>query len=186
MTDHPETSIKKAPATTASGARKRVVWFVVVFLVCALTFLTAYQYAIPTGANNWYLFHVARHTSWMLDLVGHDSFVERPERIQEDPATVRAFIEAHKRGENLPDSVPASAEPAPPLTAWEAYQYRILHLPEGSNTGPFVSFILKPGLATRIEEATRRLQALEDNATLDDAARTQRRTELEAELEVLT
>jgi len=186
MTDQPE----PAQSPSSRVRRKKVAQFVVVFVVCVLTLLTSYRYAIPTTANDWYLFQVARHTSWILNLAGHSSAVENPERVKEDPALVRARIQAWRRGKEAPDTAPPAGEPARPLTRFEAWQYRALKLRRENpsrdrTTGPFVSFILKPGFPFLIREATRRLKAVEDDTALDERARAQRRTELAAALQQL-
>lgn len=51
--------------------------FVAVFSVCVIGLLAGYRFAIDTTANDGYLYTVARHTTWVLDLVGHEAALEK-------------------------------------------------------------------------------------------------------------
>ena len=58
--------------------RPRGAWaFVAVFAACVLGLLAGYRYAIDTTANDWYLFTVSRHTTWVLGLIGHEAALEK-------------------------------------------------------------------------------------------------------------
>jgi exosortase/archaeosortase family protein len=51
--------------------------FVALFAVCAVGLLAGYRYAIDTIANDYYLYTISRHTSWILDFVGDESALEK-------------------------------------------------------------------------------------------------------------
>jgi len=165
---------------------KRVVRFVTVFVVSVLVLLTGYRYAIPTKANDWYLFQVARHTSWLLGYLGHSSEVEGRERIKDGPAVVRARIAAWERGEEIANEPPVADGSSPPLTRWERWRYRALALRRDGepkrDLGPFVSFVLRPGLLTRLRDAKERLAAMEKDPAADEVER----AALAAEIEQIT
>lgn len=185
----PEETNKGPAAREKRQARKRVVLFVTVFVVCVLTLLTGYRYAIPTTANDYYLFLVARHTARLLDLIGHSGRLGDLDLIREEPGLVRARLRAWEQGHETPQTAPASEDPEPPLTFWEARKYRagLARRAEGQrgDPGPLVSFVLRPGISTLVRETTRAIREVKGDPSLDDAARTVRLAELEAELKQL-
>ncbi len=97
-----------AENTPPNASRKpratRTLRFVVVFIAAVLALLTAYRFVIETELKGAYLFQVARHSAWLLDLAG--------------------------------DSAEAQDLPG----------------------GPFVRFVLKPGLDTRLRDLERELR----------------------------
>lgn len=166
-----------------------VLRFVCIFAVTVLTLLAGYRYAVPTAANDWYLFHVAQHTSWLLSLIGHSSTLENPARAGVAPGLARAQIDAWRQGIPAPESVAESDEMSAPLTRWETYRYRMLkrraEKTEPGETGPFVLFVLRAGLATRIREASTALAQLDADSRLDVAARERLRNEQKQTLSAL-
>jgi exosortase/archaeosortase family protein len=194
MTDpvvpNPQRETEESSREERHEARKRVIRFVSIFAVAVLTLLTAYRYAVPTVGNDWYLFQVARHTSWMLRFVGHSSSVENPGRIKEDPALVRAALDGWRNGQEPPESPSETTALQSPLTPWEIYRYRMLRArtdnANAKDSGPFVSFVLTAGLPLRIRETEEQLEQVETDSTLDEAVRSQRRGELQARLAQLT
>ena len=99
--------------------------FFVVFVTIVLALLLGYRYAIHTFANDWYLFHVGKHTAWLLNTVGDYAELEGETSEGLRAQQRRASIAAWDRGENspAPEQV-AEASPAP-LTPWESFRYRI-------------------------------------------------------------
>ena len=190
MSEQEEKTEAKVPrASLDRGSRKRMVMFVAVFVVCVLALLIGYRYASSTLANDWYLFHVAQHTSYMLSFIGYSSSVERPDRIREDPEYVRAFIQATREGTPPPEKTEPSGEDVRPLSGWEAYQYRIARFRTddqgGGVSGPSVAFVLRPGIVTKISETRKELEALSEDTGLDEDTRTARREALNARLKDL-
>lgn len=99
--------------------------FFTVFVVIVLGLLIGYRYAIDTRTNDWYLFHVARHTAWSLDKVGHVATLEDLSLPGHGAAAKRASIEAWDRGENAatPEAIAAVSRDA--LSPWESFRHRI-------------------------------------------------------------
>jgi len=153
---------KKQTSPKNSGAIR----FVAVFVIVVLSLLTAYRYAIDTPANDWYLYQVARHTSWTLDTIGYRADLERTTGNNLDPAMVRAAI----RGDALrqiPPGTDITPEAQPPLSPWEIWRYRAtLHRKDPTATrviGPQVLFILTPGVAHQIEALEAQVHAEAQN-----------------------
>ncbi len=151
--DHP-------PASRRGAAR-----FVGVFVVLVLLQLTAYRYAVDSRANDWYLFNVARHTTWALDIIGHRATLEG-NGTRLNPTEVRAII--FGAAQHVP--VAGVQDPAPPLSAWERWLYRAHNLRKsaspGQEFGPRVSFVFRPGIHHRLEdlEASRQAMTRDDDA----------------------
>ncbi len=122
--DATDTSEKKKTAPTTSSSRS-VLRFVVVFLVVALVLLSAGRYAIGGRAMDWYLFQAARHTSWLLGLVGASSDLETPQAYAGREAQVRATLEAWQQDRDFvdPDGTQEVAG-QDALAPWELWQYR--------------------------------------------------------------
>jgi exosortase/archaeosortase family protein len=63
---------------TSTAPSRRGPWaFVAVFAVCTVGLLGGYRYAIDTIANDYYLFTISRHTTWILDFVGQEATLEK-------------------------------------------------------------------------------------------------------------
>lgn len=63
---------------TSPPQPRRGPWaFVALFALCAVGLLGGYRYAIDTIANDYYLFTVSRHTTWMLDFLGDEATLEK-------------------------------------------------------------------------------------------------------------
>ena len=99
--------------------------FFTVFVVIVLGLLIGYRYGMDTWTNDWYLFHVARHTTWALDKIGHSASLEDVSLPGYGAAEKRATLAAWERGENAaaPDEVAAASRGA--LTPWECFRYRL-------------------------------------------------------------
>lgn len=148
MVDEPPT--EALPDTPESAPRTAVIRFIAGFVVLVMAFLLGYRYSMNTSANIWYLFQVARHTAWALDLVGISGEVEplhesNPEKWRADLAEWRA---ERAGGESVAASVPPG-----PITAFEAWQWKAWsRIREGetlSEEGPLVHFVLEEGVAAR-------------------------------------
>lgn len=190
MNDSPDKVSDDRPeeltAQERHAARRRVVWFVVVFVVCVVTLLATYRYLTPTVGNDYYLYTVGLNTVWLLELVGHSADLGDIDMITDPPELVRARIEAWKKGAEAPDAVQRPAEMPPPLTRWEARRYRAEMARRGlaseGDEGPMVSFVLKPGLTTDIREVTRQIRRVKADPWLDEAARAEKVSALDATL----
>jgi exosortase/archaeosortase family protein len=128
-TDSPEDSAPVEKQKTASSpppSRRRVIAFVATFLVSAFAMLAGYRYAVRSELNLWYLYQVAKHTSWTLDLLGHSSRLENARAYQGQEAQMRLEIEAWRQGRPAPQlPFNEKSEPHRPLTAWEIWLHRI-------------------------------------------------------------
>jgi len=170
------------------SSRRQTLVFVSVFVVSVLTLLIGYRYAIDTAANDWYLFQVARHTSWMLDKIGDSSELESARHLRVSAAEVRAVMAAWSRGEEVatPEAIAGAAGDA--LSSWEVYQYR---LKQGRRMGfkgalgPRVAFVLQPTIPMRIEEAQAQRKSIEADAALSAEDRTAQLGALDKEIEGL-
>jgi exosortase/archaeosortase family protein len=63
----------KGASSRKKSARKRTILFVVFFVLITLGLLTSYHLAKTSAVNDWYLFQVAKNTSWVLDKIGESS-----------------------------------------------------------------------------------------------------------------
>jgi exosortase/archaeosortase family protein len=99
--------------------RRSAIRFVAIFVVAVIAVLTATRYAILTPAMNTYLFYVAQHTAFILDLVGYSAQVEEPERYRDEEQRIRGDL-ARWRAEEANSTV------AKPLTAYEIWEHRAL------------------------------------------------------------
>ncbi|HOH50315.1 MAG TPA: exosortase/archaeosortase family protein [Candidatus Hydrogenedentes bacterium] len=166
-------------------AGRRVGGFVAIFVVTVLFLLTAYRYTVDTRVNDWYLFQVARHTSWVLDKIGHSSELENRYLSNEDPARVRATLAAWGEGREAPSEDEVARSPKEPLTPWEKWSYRALQARragKGAGNGPGVSFILRPGISTEISDLSERLSDLDGDTALAPAEREKQQAPLLARL----
>lgn len=143
MIQEPAPTGKAAAEKPQERPRATTVRFVAVFVVLAFVQLAGYQLCLGTAASDWYLYQVARHTAWTLDVVGHNATLESA----------------------APTNNPAAT--ASPATPWERWRYRARQhreagIPE-ADIGPRVSFVLRPSIHMRI-------QALEERRTAAEAA----------------
>lgn len=113
--------------------RRRMIRFVAIFIATVLILLTGYHFATTGVINQRYLYVVAKHTTWVLDLVGHSAQLEYMNSYAGREAEVRAEIrawesDAAKEGEKPPDlqAEPATEAESAPLTPWEQYRYRAI------------------------------------------------------------
>jgi exosortase/archaeosortase family protein len=160
---------KRGAKTPAQHSRRNTVSFITIFVVVVLLLLTGYRYAIDTVVNDWYLFQVARHTSWVLNHVGNRSELEgTPPRIE--PAELRAQLNAWRQGREEADPAEIAQASTAPLTPWEQWSYRAAQARRGDHkgsVGPRVSFILRAGLNERLNEIRKRVQELESGTDGD-------------------
>ena len=108
-----ESSRPTADASRKGRPRRRLIRFVLVFILCAGVLLTAGRYAVNTRAMNWYLFQVARPTAWVLRLVGQSAKLEDPAPYADRADAIRAAL-------------PGSTSPDTPLTSYDVWQFRAL------------------------------------------------------------
>lgn len=153
--------------------------FIAVFVVVVIGLLTGYRYAIDTTANDWYLFQVARHTGWVLDVLGHSADLEKPPGSGLNAATVRAELSG--------SAAPPSGVDERPLTPWEHWRYRARKArDDGENhraLGPQVNFVLSPGLQHRVaalESALSLSVSAEENGPETEAEREALNDQLQA------
>ncbi len=125
MSEQEPQATKRETHSSRAGKRRAIV-FAVVFLTCTLLSLVGYHYAADSSAMQWYLFHVAKHTTYLLKLGAAECQLETPEQFTGREATIRAAIKAWSSGTQPDTSVSTQAIPGPPLTAWEAFRYRTL------------------------------------------------------------
>lgn len=122
-----EEQMQQPASPSRSGPRSwvQMLVFFTVFVVIVLGLLIGYRYAIDTRTNDWYLFHVARHTAWSLDKVGHTASLEDFSLPGYGAAEKRATIGAWDRGENAatPEAIEAASRDA--LSPWESFCYRL-------------------------------------------------------------
>jgi exosortase/archaeosortase family protein len=116
------------PEAQPPGERRRgALSFVIVFLVVTIILLVLGRYAVNTRFMNWYLFQVAGHTSWVLDVIGYSSGLEDPAMYRDRAAAVRAELDARRRSEDAPVR-PENEFDSAPLEPYEIWQYRSLLL----------------------------------------------------------
>jgi exosortase/archaeosortase family protein len=169
-------------------SRRRILGFVGVFVSVMLILLTAYRYAIPTPYNDWYLFHVARDTSWVLGKIGHSSVLERRTLREITPQRVRASLAAWRAGRDEATPADIASASNEPLTAWDKVAYRGRDSRkrgvDGVN-GPQVYFVLYPGLSSDRDELQEQVDGIAANPKLDDAEKSRQEAPLLARLDEL-
>jgi len=165
-----ESPTMEPPAAASAGSSARtsrvaVLRFVAGFIVLVMAFLVGYRYAMNTPANIWYLYQVARHTAWTLELFGESGEVEPLH--ETSPAKWRADLlqwRAERRGV---DAVPATDD-VRPISAWESWQWKAWsRIREGetiSEDGPIVRFVLEEGLASRQAALRREIENMKSAA----------------------
>ncbi len=174
MSESPPREEAHGAEAAPESSGRRVRGFVAVFVVTVLFLLTAYRYTVDTRVNDWYLFQVARHTSWVLDKIGHSSELESRYLSNDEPARVRATLAAWEDGRDEPTADETARAAAGPLTPWEKWSYRALQARragKGAGNGPGVSFVLRPGLSTEIADLSLRLSDLDRDAGLSPERR---------------
>lgn len=162
---------------SAAGAdtspRRGMGRFIAVFVVIVIGLLTGYRYSIDTTANDWYLFQVARHTTWLLDVLGHTADLEKTTGSGLNTAAVRAYLAG--------TAEPMSDANEAPLTAWERWHYRARKARDGQDNrrivGPQVNFVLAAGLQHRVTALETQLA---DNAAEGNPERDALNTRLQA------
>lgn len=108
-------------------ARRGAISFVLIFLAVTIVLLMLGRYAVNTRFMNWYLFQVAGHTSWVLDVIGYSSRLEDPNLYRDRAAAVRATLDAAGQNGEAPVRSESAYESGP-LTPYEIWQYRSLLL----------------------------------------------------------
>lgn len=155
----------RGPMTRWGAAR-----FVITFLVLTALLLSSGRYAVNTRAMNWYLFQVARQTSFVLKLLGDASYVESPSVYEDRAAPMRLELDAWRRGEEPRQD--DSVSPAAPLNAYEVWEHRALklahHLGTERNYRAMTDAIQRPAMHTpqeRLAYIHASLDRLEASAT---------------------
>ncbi len=126
MNPETETRHDADPGAGSPYPFRGVFRFVAVFVVLVLLQLIGYRYIVISPANDWYLFQVARHTTGLLDRVGHGATLES-DGTSKDPRS--AWAQWQDRAERAR----ASSSPPPEM-------------------GPRVHFVWRPGIHQRIQE----------------------------------
>lgn len=161
-----ETRTEAAPGDDEAkrSPRAAVLRFVATFIVLVMTFLIGYRYAMDTPANIWYLFQVAKHTAWALDVSGESAEVEPMH--EAGPPGRRADL-ARWKAERTGGAVPTAVS-QDPITAWESWQWKAYSaIREGetiAEDGPIVRFVLKRGAAAQQEDIRRELERVRGTA----------------------
>jgi len=161
--------------------RWRSAIFVLVFMSIVLGLLMGYRYQVDSRYNDWYLFHVARHTVVALDLVGDHAELEHGREKLGDPRSIRAKMSAWLRGdaqETPEDFLAAGSEP---LSEWEAWSYRAEEMRQSKQPGergPRVQFILRSGHAIKVRELDEQLREMEAESRGTEEERAKMRAEL--------
>jgi exosortase H (IPTLxxWG-CTERM-specific) len=96
----------------------------VVFAVSVLFFLWGYERVKMTKANDWYLFQVARSTSWFLNLVGHSSSLGDGDHMEGRAEQIRTEMRAWESGQEAPTVAAAPEISEALLSDWEAWEYK--------------------------------------------------------------
>lgn len=172
-TDHE----KNAAETPAANAGLRgALRFVVIFLVCTGVLLSASRYAVGSAPMNAYLFQVANHTSMVLRLFVYSSALEESASRRANAAGIRNTLTAWAEGEYVPESAMMATDPeAPPLTAYESWQFRVGQLNQEIESEREAIAVLR-GIAAvsdtgsaqeRLARLEADLAALEQSATRD-------------------
>lgn len=147
--------------------RRKTLKFVLVFVVSVLVLLSSYQMANGTCANDWYLFQVARTTSWFLRHFGYSCTLGSAGRLSGMEAQVRHTLDAWSRGEKTPKGLPPPDVSRAPLTSWQAWQY-------------------KAGTVRQIAaDARADLERLEQDTSLPEAERAQKIAQAQRKLQQL-
>lgn len=132
----------QSPDTPAAYPVRRVLRFVIVFAVLVLVQLGTYRYGVNSSANDWYLFQVARHTTWILDVVGHGAALESTGTPRHD--TTAPSAEGR--------TAPTRAIPSP----WEQWRQRARTARASATPpvelGPLVTFVLRPGVHQQLQQ----------------------------------
>lgn len=116
------------PSPERRSPRRGAVLFVVIFLVSTFALLALNRAAVNSTFMNWYLFHVASHTAWVLDVIGEHGRVEDPNIYKDRTALIRASMQEWKGIAPRPGDAPLDASSQKPLTAYEVWVYRAMRL----------------------------------------------------------
>ena len=116
-------SSQDAPAARRRGALS----FVAIFLAATVALLVLARFTVNTPFVNWYLFQVARSTSWVLGLIGESSNLEDPQMYEGREGSIRAAL-AGAAAEESSEEMQSREDGQPSLTAYEAWLYRSLLL----------------------------------------------------------
>lgn len=154
--------------------RAQTLRFVAFFVVLVLAFLTSYRYAMNTEANMWYLFQVARHTSWTLGVVGEESELE-PYRIPATSRSKRIELAKWRDGSDTTGALDPSDVSSERLTAWESWLHkaysRIRAGGDIQQHGPTVYFRARKGLASRRADLQKEMTQLRRDTSGGSGAR---------------
>jgi len=163
VTDEPAKKNESGGHDRRRRVRRRTFGFVAVFVITVLALLTGYRYAIGTRLNDNYLYTVALHTTWVLDLIGDRAILEGAGRRIKDPQQVRAELAAWERGDDKPTKTEIAEASIEPLSSYEVYIHRLVERRRNEyrgSLGPHVAFIFRPGLQQQLIDVQRKLAEL--------------------------
>ncbi len=154
---------QEKPVSEARG--RGTAQFVVIFVCSVLSLLVGYHAVTEWPVNDWYLFQVAKNTTWCLDRIGERCSLEDMRQGVKDPARIRALLDAWHKGEKNPVISITDQFSKEPLSAWEHWQYRAQKTRLARRTdglGPHVTFVLRKSVKERLQDrqtASARLQS---------------------------
>lgn len=167
------------------SAGPRILRFVGGFVLLVMAMLIGYRYAMNTDANVWYLFQVAKHTAWTLDVIGDEAEVE-PFREIGVVARRRQMAEWEAIDRGAPSTPLAQDVDNRPFTPYESWKYEAESRIRNGGTiqehGPIVRVILQKGLSTQQGEITMELNRLRSERAAGVAEHAARIAELESSL----
>jgi exosortase/archaeosortase family protein len=170
----------EAPSSTGS----RIFRFIAGFVILVMAMLVGYRYAMNTDANIWYLFQVARHTAWVLDIVGREAAVE-PFR-ETGAASKRRKMAEWEAMDSGYLSLPESQADDRPLTPFESWAFEAhSRIREGGSIdehGPIVRVILEKGLTIRQSELRTRIRRLKADQRVSPSELTAQIDQFESQL----
>lgn len=176
------------PGVPARSHRRGPLVFVSVFISIVLAALSAYHFATDSKANDYYLYILAQHTAWVLDLIGESCKVESYYGGTQEAGQIRATIAAWESGADSASQDAVAAASEAPLTSWERWRYKALEQRRRGKTGemgPNVQFVLQPDLNIRMRTLRESIKALRNDQALDAAERDRQIQAAEAELKEL-
>ncbi len=186
MTDKQDKG-KESAGAAKRGSRKAAFGFVAIFMIVVISLLTGYRMTVNKPINQWYLFQVAKHTSILLDFLGHSSWLEDRPDYSGREVEIRTKLKAYREGEEPPSIFPEPEGPVEPLTAWEHWQYRIEEARANEDIpmplGPNVAFVWKPSLFMLRDELLDEKNSINADTLLDDDTRDAKLAAVETKLE---
>ncbi len=171
------------------AVRRRTITFLLIFLSSVSLLLVGYQFVVNSSFNRFYLFQVAKHTSWALALVGDSSELES-RRFTMDTAKARETLEAWELGEPTPTVFTPERYGGAEISAWESWYYRSRLMQESGDftlhrDGPLVRFLQHSSYQRRIQELNSAIVSTQRAKDVAEDAKASRVSELEAQVAAL-